>query len=423
MTERCILHCDMNNFYASVECMLHPPLRGHPVAVCGETEERHGIVLAKNYEAKAYGVTTGEAVWQAKKKCPGLIVVPPHFEEYLRISARAREIYGRYTDLVEPMGLDECWLDVTGSGRFFGTGIDVAEKIRQSIKRELGVTVSIGVSFNKVFAKLGSDMKKPDAITVIPSDGFRAMIWGLPVSDLFGVGRATAVKLMRLGVLTIGDLACYPPEQLQAKFGKCGQMLWRFANGLDTSRVVTRGIHDLDKTTGHGITTLADLENEEEVWPVMLELAQDVGHRLFLYGRRASGVCVSVRDNALMSRQWQGPLPYPTGSAFVIATEAFALFRKSYLWTRPIRSLSIRVISLLPANVSYQLDFFTDARAIERREVIDRTVEDIRARYGAGSIRNAVLLHNPKMPGSDVLRRSVLNKSGMQDGDGCARSD
>lgn len=406
---RCILHCDMNNFYASVECMLNPHLRGHPVAVCGETEERHGIVLAKNYEAKSFGVTTGEAVWQAKKKCPGLITVPPHFEEYLRISAQARQIYGRYTDQIEPMGLDECWLDVTGSRRFFGEGEDLAFAIKDSIKRELGVTASVGVSFNKVFAKLGSDMKKPDAVTVIPSDRFRELIWGLPASDLLGVGRATAKKLLALGVFTIGDLARYPCERLRVKFGKCGEDLWRFANGLDRSRVVTRGLNDLDKTAGHGITTLRDLVDNEEVWGIMLALTQDIGHRLYVSERKATGVAISVRDCALMSRGWQCQLPYPTRSPFVLAKEAHALFVRSYSWEKPIRSLSVRAISLVPDGTSYQIDFFTDAHAIERQEIVDRTVEEIRAKHGAASIRNAVLLCNPKMPGSDVLKRNVLS--------------
>lgn len=199
--DRSILHCDMNNFYASVECHLNPAFAAHPIAVCGETEERHGIVLAKNYLAKGFGIITGEAVWQAKQKCPGLIIVPPHYEEYVKVSRAARQIYYDYTDMIEPMGLDECWLDVTGSRRYYGTGEQIAHEIRERIKGELGVTVSVGVSFNKVFAKLGSDMKKPDAVTIITPEHFREQIWHLPASDLLGVGRATAKKLHALGCL------------------------------------------------------------------------------------------------------------------------------------------------------------------------------------------------------------------------------
>ena len=404
---RTILHCDMNNFYASVECMLHPEWRGKPVAVCGETEERHGIVLAKNYEAKAFGVTTGEAVWQAKQKCPGLILAKPHYEEYLRISDAARAMYGEYTDMVEPLGMDECWLDITASRRLFGDGETVAHTLRERIKRELGVTVSVGVSFNKVFAKLGSDMKKPDAVTVIPPDRFREIVWHLPASDLFGVGRATARRLHPLGIHTIGDLAVYPPEYLRAKLGKCGEDIRRFANGLDSSPVVSRGIADLDKTAGHGITTLRDLVSDGEVWPVLLELAQDVGHRLRLYDRKATGVAIAIRDRELRCKQWQCRLPYPTRSALILAREAFALFCRSYSWGSPLRSVTVRAIDLVESDIPYQLDMFTDAAAIRRREVLDRTVEELRARFGPNAIRNAVLLRNPKMPGSNVMGRDT----------------
>ena len=408
MEERCILHCDMNNFYASVECLHHPELRGHPVAVCGETQERHGIVLAKNYEAKAYGVITGEAVWQAKQKCPALVIVPPHYDQYVAFSQKARRIYEDFTDMVEPFGLDECWLDVTGSQRLFGSGEDMAYSIKERIKKELGITASVGVSFNKVFAKLGSDMKKPDAVTVIGVDDFREKVWHLPAGDLLGVGRATGRKLLTLGVKTIGDLAQYPVQYLIKKFGKCGGDIWRFANGLDTSRVVTRQMDDLDKTAGHGITTLQDLVCNDEVWRVLLELSQNVGHRLYLFQKKASGVCISIRDNTLVTKQWQCRLPYPTQSAYVLAKHAFALFQDSYPWTHPIRSLTIRAIDLSPADAPYQLDLFTDPRQIERQETIDRVVEHLRSRYGHLIIRNAVLLHNPKMPPTDVLQRSVL---------------
>ncbi len=404
---RSILHCDMNNFYASVECLRDPGLRGRPIAVCGETEERHGIVLAKSYEAKAFGIITGETVWQARRKCPGLVVVPPHYVEYVRISAMARAIYERYTDCVEPMGLDECWLDVTGSRRLFGTGEAMAHAIREAVKTELGVTISVGVSFNKVFAKLGSDMKKPDAVTVLASDTFREQVWPLPVSELLGVGRATARHLHPLGIHTIGDLAHYPSEYLRRKLGKCGEDIWRFANGLDTSAVVPRGPDDPDKTVGHGITTLQDLVTDDEVWPVMLELAQNVGHRLHLYEQRALGVAIAIRDNAMDYRQWQCRLSHPTQRAFDIAEAAFSLFRQSYPWVRPIRSVTVRAMDLVAADAPYQLDLFTDSALIRRREALDNTVEALRTRYGSHIIRNAVLLHNPKMPTHDVIGRNA----------------
>lgn len=410
MLNRSILHCDMNNFYASVECHMNPALNGHPVAVCGETEDRHGIVLAKNYAAKSYGVITGEAVWQAKRKCPRLVVVPPHYEEYVKYSKAAREIYECYTDLIEPMGLDECWLDVTGSKAFFGSGEELAYRIKDRIKQELGITASVGVSFNKIFAKLGSDMKKPDAVTVITEESFREQIWHLPASDMFGVGRATAAKLGALGVRTIGDIARYPRECLKRKFGKCGDDLWRYANGLDISKVVTRSIEVLDKTAGHGITAKQDLVNNTEVWVFLLELAQNVGHRLRLFEKRARGVAVTVRDSALCEKQWQCKLPYPTQSPYILAESGLALFQKNFTWFRPIRSVCIRAIDLISADAPQQIDMFTDASVLMKRERLDAVVDDLRGKYGTGIIRNAVLLNNPKMPGGDVLKRQVICK-------------
>ncbi len=407
---RTILHCDMNNFYASVECRNDPTLRGRPVAVCGETEERHGIVLAKSYEAKAFGIITGEPVCRAKAKCPDLVIVPPHYDEYVKVSNAARAIYAVYTDQIEPMGLDECWLDVTASHRLFGTGEDMAHAIRERIKAELGVTVSVGVSFNKVFAKLGSDMRKPDAVTSIPPDSFREVVWHLPVGDMLGVGHATAQKLLRIGVHTIGDLAGYPVECLETKFGKCGAMMWRFANGLDTSAVVAHGLSDLDKTTGHGITTLADLTEEAEVWPVLLELSQGVAHRLYVYERRATGVMVTVRDNTLCRFGWQCRLPRPMSGALELARAGFALFCRRYDWLHPIRSITIRAIDLIDRATPYQMTLFDDPAAICRREILDRTVEELRARFGDKIIRNAVLLHSPKMPAYDVLYREVQGR-------------
>ena len=277
---RSILHCDMNNFYASVECMLDPSLKEFPIAVCGSQEERHGIVLAKNYKAKAFNVQTGDVIWEAKKKCPTLVVVPPHYEEYIKYSKLAREIYSRYTDQVEPYGMDECWLDISGTEQIFGTAEEVANEIRETIKFELGLTISVGVSYNKIFAKLGSDMKKPDAVTIIRSESFKDIVWPLPAEDLLGVGRATKRKLNDYGIRTIGDLANFNVDILQSRLGKNGITLWKFANGNDTSPVTKMGYSEPVKSVGHGITTVADLECDNHVWLVMLELAQDIGHRL-----------------------------------------------------------------------------------------------------------------------------------------------
>ena len=318
---RNILHSDMNNFYASVECMLNPSLKGKPVAVCGSVEERHGIVLAKNYPAKAYGVQTGEAVWQAQQKCPGLVIVSPHFDEYIKYSKLAREVYSRYTNQVEPYGMDECWLDIS---EYNGRNPEaVAYEIKETMKEELGLTVSVGVSFNKIFAKLGSDMKKPDAVTVIPQNSFKEKIWHLPASDLLFVGRATKRTLDRFCIRTIGDLANTAPEFLKSYLGVHGLKLWQYANGLDNSPVMYEDYRPVVKSVGHGTTTKSDLASNEEVWITILELSQDIGHRLKKLGMNCMGISICIRNEDLMHKEWQQKLNFATQSPFVIAKLAY----------------------------------------------------------------------------------------------------
>ena len=399
--ERTILHCDMNNFYASVECMLNPSLRGHPVAVGGDVENRHGIILAKNYEAKKFGIQTGEALWQAKQKCPKLIIVPPHYEEYLKYSRLAHSIYADYTDLIEPYGMDEVWMDVTGSTKAFGNGEVIANTLRERIKYELGLTISVGVSFCKVFAKLGSDMKKPDAVIVIPKDSFRDIIWALPASDMLGVGRSTEKFLSSYGIHTIGQLANAYPDLMQRKLGKNGMVLLAFANGEDRSKVAPQDYEPPMKSIGHGITTMQDLENNAEVWNIMLALTQDIGHKLRVYNKNASGVAIYIRyivDKQIVGKQWQCQLPVRTHSAAIIAKEAYRLFERSYGWEYPIRSVTVRAINLCSQDLPEQLQFFSDAATVERKEKLETVVEDIRRRFGKYSIQPACLCQNIKMP-------------------------
>lgn len=389
--ERVILHSDMNNFYASVECMLNPKLKGHPVAVCGSTEERHGIVLAKNYEAKKYNIQTGEVTWQAKQKCRDLIVVPPHYDQYIKYSKIAREIYSRYTDLIQPFGMDECWLDVSGSTNLFGSGYEIAKQISETIKFELGLTVSIGVSFNKIFAKLGSDMKKPDAITCIYKENFKDKIWNLPASDLLGVGRATTKKLNFYGIYTIGELAGTPKDFLQKIFGKNGVLLWHYANGTEKSAVTPNDFIVPIKSVGHGITALRDLEKNEDVWPVILELSQDIGKRLRDYNKYASGVAIDVRDCELHHKQWQCPMPIPTYSSFLIAKKSYQLFLQSYNWDREIRSITVRAINLISSDSPQQINLLSETQNIDKIERLEFVVDRIRERFGKDIIKNAVL--------------------------------
>lgn len=396
--ERTILHSDMNCFYASVEMMLDPSLRGKAVAVCGSTENRHGIVLAKSELAKKAGVKTGMVNWEARQRCPDLIMVKPQYEQYLKYSELARNIYQRYTDQVEPYGMDECWLDVGGSRSVCGSGMEIAENIRQTVKEELGLTVSIGVSFNKIFAKLGSDMKKPDAITEIRKDEFKEKIWSLPASDLLFVGRATTAKLEKCGITTIGGIANADPQFLKRLLGVNGLALWRSAAGLDDSPVMHKDFVSPIKSVGHGITCTADLKNEDEVWKVMLELSQDIGHRLRIHKLKASGVQISIRSNDLGFRQYQAPLTLATQSPSVIAHKAIQIFRDNYRWIMPVRAVTVRAINLRPKNEPEQIDLFTDMRQLERLDRLDDCIEDIRRRFGKRAVFQACLLGDLKMP-------------------------
>ena len=392
---RKILHSDMNNFYASVECMLNPSLRGKPVAVCGSVEERHGIVLAKNYPAKAYGVQTGEAVWQAKQKCKDIIIVPPHYDEYIKYSRLARNVYERYTNQVEPYGMDECWLDISGIGS--GDPEATAYEIKETIKEELGLTVSVGVSYNKIFAKLGSDMKKPDAVTVITKEGFKEKIWGLPASDLLFVGRATKKFLDRFGIRTIGDLANTDFKFLKTHIGVHGVKLWRYANGYDDSPVMFSDYKPNIKSVGHGTTTTEDLKTNEEVWITILELCQDIGHRLKKYGMNSMGISIFVRNEELYFKEWQRRINFATQSPFLIAKLAYDLFLQKYDWNKNIRSITVRAINLIPDTAPVQLDIFTNQEKLDKQATIDDCIESLRSRFGKGIILNGVLLKNAWM--------------------------
>lgn len=396
--ERVIIHSDMNSCYASIECSLNPELKGKPVAVGGSVEDRHGIILAKTAEAKKYGVKTAEAIWQAKIKCPDLIVVEPHFDWYVKYFKLARKIYARYTDKIEPMGLDEAWCDLTGSIRLFGSVDRITDEIRDAFKNELGITVSIGVSYNKIFAKLGSDLADVDSVVKINKENFKDDIWSLPVGTMMGVGRKTAKKLESYCIKTIGDLARCNPDWLQKVFGVIGADIWNFANGFDNSPVMTDGYSAPIKSVGHGITCTMDLVNADEVWKVFLYLSQDVSKRLRGADLFATGVQISVRDNKFLTRQFQCELPFSTQSATEIAKTAIALFHKNYTWNYDVRAVSVRAINLKKANEPLQLSFYSDFKKHEKQKKIDDTVMDLRRRFGDGVIFNACLMTETKTP-------------------------
>ena len=358
MSERTILHSDCNCFYASVEQLHHPELRQKPLAVGGDPQARHGIVLTANYIAKKFGVKTGMALWQAKQLCPDIVFVPPRMDLYLRFSRMAHEIYSEYTDLYEPYGIDENWLDVSASATLKGDGLKIAEDISRRVKSELGITVSIGVSFNKIFAKLGSDYKKPDAITTMYRDEFKEKAWKLPASDLLYVGKSTDKKLRNLGIKSIGDIANADEKVLHSHLGKMGSILWGFANGYDDSPVRLEHTHAPIKSVGNSTTTFRDLINDEDVKIVIYMLSESVAARLRENGFQCRTVEISVRDNELFSFTRQTKIDHATNITGEIAETAFALFKANYNWRQPIRSIGVRGADLVSEGYYDQLDLF-----------------------------------------------------------------
>ena len=394
---RTILHIDMNNFYASVECLYRPEIRHLPVAVAGDPLNRHGIILAKNMLAKKLGVKTGEAIWQAKLKAPELVTVPPDFRKYLKFSRLARQILYDYTNQIEPFGIDENWADVTGSELLCGDGSAIANSIRLRMKEELGITVSIGVSFNKIFAKLGSDMKKPDAVTVIPHNKFKEIIWGLPVSELLYVGKSTKHKLNSRGIMTIGDLANYPVELLVTMLGKWGEVLSLFANGKDTSPVRKINEASAVKSIGNGTTCPRDLTCNQDVQLVFTVLAESVAARLRDYGLKCTGVQIYLRDNELHSITRQKKLSKPTYLSTDILQAGMKLLISNYDWQKPLRSIGIRAIDLVTENSYMELSLFEENDKLIQQENLAHTIDALRGRFGHNAILKASCLLDPKL--------------------------
>ena len=392
---RHILHVDQNCFYASVEMQRHPELRDKPLAVCGSQEERHGIVLAANYIAKPYGIKTGMAVWQARQRCPHLEILPPDMGEYIRFSQMAREIYEDYTDQIEPFGLDENWLDVTGSVGMFSSPMTIAREISDRMKFELGITCSIGVADNKITAKLGSDYKKPDAITRIERDNYQEMVYPLPVEDLLYVGPATSKKLRGLGICTIGRLAQAPLDTLTRKLGKMGTVLQTFALGLDPSPVQKSSHIPNIKSVGNSATTPQDMTCNSDVELMLLLLAESVASRMRELASRCTVVEVYIRDVELISFCRQRKLEVPTCSSDEIARTAYDLFRQNYRWVRPLRSIGVRGAGLVEATAGTQLSLYPEETRRDKWERIDAAVDRLRQRYGYRSIQRARLFADP----------------------------
>jgi len=397
--ERTILHIDMNSCYASIECLHHPELAGLPVAVGGEPRERHGIILAKNEPAKRAGVTTGETLWQAQAKCPGLVILPPRFRLYLRFSRMAREIYGEYTDRVEPFGLDEAWADVTADGR---DGRVLADEIRRRVKEELGVTVSVGVSYNKVLAKLGSDYKKPDAVTVFGRSDLREKVWLLPARDLLYVGPATERKLAGYGIRTIGGIAQTDGRLLSAWLGKQGELLGAWARGEDASPVARAGDTETVKSIGNSITPPRDLLCEGDAGIIFGMLAESVAERLRESGLLARTAAVSLRANDLSWCERQLRLDSPTCLAKELYAAAMALLRRGCDFDTPLRSVGLRAADLTAERDAAQCSLFCDEAAREREERLERAVDEVRRRFGHFAISRAAAVSDGTLANIDA---------------------
>ena len=410
---RSVLHIDMNACYASIECLYDPSIRNLPVAVGGDVEARHGIILAKNQIAKRFGVKTGEALWQAKQKCPELHIVPPHFDRDLRFSRMAREIYADYTDLVEPFGLDEVWCDVTGTQKLRERGMEaLANEIRERVKFELGITVSVGASWNKIFAKLGSDYKKPDAVTVFTPENYRDKVWPLPASDLLGVGRATERKLASRGIHTIGDIAAAPPSMLRGFLGKWGLILHDFAAGYDSSPVARAGDEAVIKSIGNSTTTPRDLCCDEDAGIVYWMLCESVAERMRESGFLCRGVQVHIRDNELASFERQLKLESPTCLASTLHEAAMRLLRENWDWHKPLRSIGVRATDLLPASTPVQCSIFEDSERQEKRERLERSVDDLRRRFGHYCVGRAVCVSDPTLRNISPKDEHVIHPVG-----------
>lgn len=391
---RRILHCDANNFYASVECMLDPTLKDKFVAVSGNPDKRHGIILAKNQKAKECGVRTGDVIWEAKRKCPDLILLPPQFDKYVYYSNKIFDIYCQYTDRVEPFGIDECWLDVSGSMRLFDSAERIADELRQRIKDEIGITISVGVSFNKIFAKLGSDMKKPDATTIIDEENFKSKVWSLDVADMLMIGRHTAQKLKAIGINTIGDLANTDPKILVEKFGINGQKIYDNANGINDEEVRFYYDKHIPKSIGNSTTLPKDITERAEAKAVIMALCEMVAIRLRRHDFIAGGLHLGIKYNDLSYIGKQIKLPVKINSASSLCDYAMQIY-DSFRLILPIRLLSVSTFDLSSGSECVQLSMLNDMEKSDKLARLDKSLDEIRRKYGYDALKSASLMEYP----------------------------
>ena len=414
--DRVILHSDMNSCYASIELLHHPEWRGRPLAVGGDPETRHGIVLAKEQLAKKAGVKTGMALWEARQVCPDILFVPPHYDLYLRFSRLAHSIYGEYTDRQEAFGIDESWLDCTESTACRGDGMAIAQEINRRVREELGITVSIGVSWNKVFAKFGSDYKKPDAVTEVNRENYKTIVWQQPVEELLYVGPATKEKLWRCGVRTIGQLAQTDPAILQRLLGKMGLVLSVFARGEDRTPVSLEQEEAPIKSIGNSMTMPRDLTTDEEVRMSIFMLSESVATRLKEHGFAGDVIEVWVRDNDLDGFQRQHKIAVPTNISDEIARTAVELFSEGYRWRKPVRAVGVRVSDLKGENVPYQLNLFLDEEYRRKQRQMDMAVDEIRRRFGTDSVQRGLMRFGPEITPRKRQEQTIHPVSYMERG-------
>ncbi|ASS37688.1 DNA polymerase IV [Mogibacterium pumilum] len=399
-SDRRILHCDMNNFYASVELLSRPDIKNKPVAVAGDPDSRHGIILAKNELAKKFGVVTAETLQAARRKCPELITIPPHHDKYREYSNMLNSIYLEYTNLIEPFSVDESWLDVTASEMLLGDAKFIADSIRERVRSELGLTLSVGVSFNKIFAKMGSDYKKPDATTVISRDNFRELIWPMPVSEMFFVGKATATKLNNFGIHTIGDLAHSNQMLLSNAFGVHGVSLYKYANGLDDDPVRAYDNREDIKSVGHGMTFRRNLKGADDVGLALTELSDKVSTRLRHHEKWARGVKVELTTPEFKRLSRQKRVPSPINSPAAFRNIAFELIKELNYTNKPIRLLTVTAIDLTDSPDGGQLTIFSMGASTNENnqnakdENIAKAMDDIRGKFGKSSIKFAHVIGN-----------------------------
>lgn len=403
MKERVILYSDLNNFFASVETALHPEYKGKPLIVCGDPEKRLGVVFAKNEEAKSYGIRTAETVYSALKKCPHALRVSTHFSEYNRYSKAVREIYARYTDVIESLSIDECALDVTASVKLFGGGEKIAEEIRAAVKNELGVTVSIGVSFNKIYAKLASELKKPDAVTVITPENYKQKVYPLPVSALLYVGKSTEETLYKHGIRTIGELADADLMLLTRLFGRRGEILKINASGRNDEKV--RMEAEAIKSIGNSMTLPYDVSDFEQIKRIFYVLAESVISRLREAGEgKCDTVHITVKDEFLREITRQKKI-LPTALCEDVARTACEIYSENFSREHKAHMLGLAVSGFDRNVEQLALDTSGEREKYEKNMRAQDAVAAIRKKYGYDKVQRGIILEDSGLLNVDIEHR------------------